>query len=279
VLIINSRAGWFIPLILFFAAIHDANGLVDQCVNEATWQEQKKHIVNVNLTGVGVITAWGVTNWHYFTNSPQSRSEHWFQNDTSYGGADKVGHLYASYVSTHGLSYLYEFWCINKADAALYGALSSMMILGYMEAGDSFSDFGFSREDFVANVVGSSLGYYLYINPDLSSKIDLRWEYGVHPEKGDFLTDYGNTKYLIALKLNGFEFSRSNFLKHIELHVGYYTRGFDNVSTVKERNLFFGIGLNLTDLLRRHSYKKTSTVLRYIQVPGTNIEFKKDRNQ
>lgn len=278
-LIINSRRGWFALLILFFAAIYDANGLDSGCVNESAWQEQKQDIIDVNLAGIGIVTVWGIANWDYFTNSPQSKSENWLQNDTSTGGADKLGHLYTGYVAAHGLSYLYETWCIKKADAALYGALSSMAILGYMELGDSFSDFGFSREDLIANGAGSLLGYYLYINPDLANKIDLRWEYGIHPDKGDFTTDYENSKYLVALKLNGFEFAHNNFLKHIELHVGYYARGFDNILATKERNVFFGIGLNLTDLLRRHSYKKTATVLRYIQVPGTNVEFKKDRNQ
>jgi len=168
---------------------------------------------------------------------------------------------------------------MNKYDGALYGALSTLAILGYMEVGDSFSTYGFSNEDFIANSVGSLLGYYLYANPDLASKIDLRLEYGIHPNNNDFTTDYENHKYLLALKLNGFEYFRSNFLKHIELQVVYYTRGFDDPLETKERNLFFGIGLNLTDLFRRNSYKKTATVLRYIQIPGTNVEFNKDINK
>lgn len=275
----KTRRGWFALLILSFAAINSANGMNESCINEPTWQQQKQDIINVNLTGIGVVTAWGIANWDYFTNSPESKSERWLQNDTGSGGADKLGHLYTSYVAAHGFSYLYETWCIKKSDAALYGALSSAIILGYMEVGDSFSNFGFSKEDMAANVAGSLLGYYLYVNPDFANKIDLRWEYGIHPEQNDFVTDYENAKYLVALKLNGFELAQNNFLKHIELHAGYYTRGFNNVSATKERNVFFGVGLNLTDLLRRHSYKKTATVLRYIQIPGTNVEFKKDRNQ
>ena len=277
-LIINSRNGWSLVLILFFAIIYDAKGR-DVACESVPVQQQKQDVINVNLAGIGIVTAWGVANWDYFTNSPQARSEGWFQNDTSSGGADKLGHLYTGYVTAHGLSYLYENWCFNKIDAALYGALSSLAILGYMEVGDSFSDYGFSKEDFVVNAAGSLLGYYLYINPNLANKVDLRWEYGLHPNQGDVITDYENTKYLVALKLNGFEFSHNNFFKHIELHAGYYTRGFDNAAAGKERNLFFGIGLNLTDLLRRHSYKKTATVLRYVQVPGTNLEIHKDRNK
>ena len=249
------------------------------CLEESSQKEQYQDLIKVNLTGVGIVTAWGVANWDYFSNSPKSGSENWFQNDTKSGGADKLGHMYTAYVASHGLSALYESWCFNQDDAALYGALSSLAILGYMEVGDSFSEFGFSHEDMIINGVGSLLGYYLYTNPNMSSKIDFRWEYGVHPNNNDITTDYENSKYLFALKLNGFDSFRDNFLKHIEFHVGYYTRGFDDPVDTKERNVFFGIGLNLTDLFRRHSYKKTATVLRYIQVPGTNIEFEKDRNQ
>lgn len=277
--IITSKNVWLALLLSFFAVVHDANAPLGDCVTETPWQKQKQDIINANLTGIGVVTIWGVANWDYFTSSPKSTKENWFQNDTSSGGADKIGHMYTSYVTAHGLSYLYETWCINKGDAAIYGALSSLAIMGYMEVGDSFSDYGFSSEDFIANSIGSLLGYYLYINPDIASKIDLRLEYGIHPNNNDFITDYENHKYLLALKLNGFEYFRDTFMKHIELQLGYYNRGFDDPLTIKERNLFFGIGLNLTDLFRRHSYKKTATVLRYIQIPGTNVEFNKDINK
>ena len=264
---ITSKSSWYILFLLFFVVIHDVEALVNDCVTEASSQQQTQDLINVNLTGMGVVTVWGIAYWDYFTQSPTSGSEDWFQNDTKSGGADKLGHIYTAYVASHGLSYLYETWCINKDDAALYGALSSMAILGYMEVGDSFSEFGFSKEDMIANGVGSLLGYYLYVNPELSNKIDLRLEYGLHSNDTDITTDYENHKYLIALKLNGFEYFRHNFMKHIELHLGYYTRGFDDPLDSKERNLFFGIGINLTDLFRRHSYNKTSTVLKYIQVP------------
>lgn len=253
--------------------------MTSDCATEASWQQQKSDLIKVNLTGIGIVTAWGIAKWDYFTNSPKSADEGWFQNNTDEGGADKAGHMYTSYVTTHGLSYMFETWCFKKDDAALYGALSSLAILGYLEIGDSFSDYGFSKEDFIANSVGSLLGYYLYINPELSNKLDLRWEYGLHPTGNDFTTDYENSKYLFALKLNGFEIFRDTFLKHVELQLGYYAHGFDDPLQTKERNLFFGIGLNLTDLFKRHSYRKTAAVLKYIQIPGTNMEFERDQNK
>ena len=252
----------------------------EDCASELSVAEQNKKLWMVNLTGIGIITAWGVAKWDYFSQSPTTTSEGWFGNDTKSGGVDKVGHIYTSYVTTHGLSYLYESWCINKNDAALYGALSSLAIVGYMELGDSFSDFGFSKEDMIANTVGILFGYLSYKNPTLSNILDLRWEYKPNSETlEDFTTDYENSKYLLALKLNGFDFARNSFLKHIEFHVGYYTRGFNEVNDARERNLFVGIGFNLTDLFRHHSYNKTSTLFKYYQIPGSSFQLKKDLNE
>ena len=251
----------------------------DNCEGPLSADKQSEKILTANLAGIGVITAWGIAKWDYFSNSPQTASEGWFQNDTKSGGADKFGHMYTSYVTSHGLSALYEHWCFPKKDAAFYGAASGLAITTYIEIGDSFSEFGFSKEDIVANALGSVFAYYTYLDPELSSKLDYRWEYGFDPDSDDFTTDYENSKYLFALKLNGFESFRSSFLKHFELQLGYYTRGFSDPVDTKERNVFVGIGLNLTDLFERHGHHKTSTFLKYFQVPGTNMEFERDLNQ
>ncbi len=253
--------------------------LDDGCTEELSRSQKNSKILTVNLSGIAIITVWGVAKWDYFTTSPTASSEGWFNNDTKSGGADKLGHAYTSYVTAHGLSSLYEYWCINKRDAAIYGALSSLAIVGYMEIGDSFSEFGFSKEDMVANIAGITFAYFSYINPELSNKLDFRWEYFPDSGSSDFSTDYENSKYLLALKFNGFEFARDSFLKHIELHAGYYTRGFADPNAAKERNLFLGIGINLTDFFRRHSYNKTSTVFKYYQLPGSSLQSKKDLNQ
>lgn len=201
---------------------------------EPTQKQQNQKLFLVTMAGVGVVTAWGVSQ------SPHSISEGWFSNETIYGGADKLGHMYVSYVTTHGLAYFYERWKFSKEKTALYGALSSTLIFGYMEVGDSFSKHGFSSADLIANALGSIVGYFLYRSPDLAGKIDFRLEYGFDPNGSDFTTDYENTKYLFALKLSGFESMQNSMLKHFELLCGYYTRGFSVEEEEKERNIFVG---------------------------------------
>lgn len=268
-------------LLCFAPSASYADVSSETCSSELSSDEKNSKLWTVNLTGIGIITVWGVAQWDYFSSSPKTTSEGWFGNDTDSGGVDKLGHAYTSYVTTRGLSYLYESWCINKDDAALYGALSSLAIVTYMEFGDAFSDFGASKEDMVANTAGVLYGYYSYKYPRLSSILDYRWEYKLGSETlGDFATDYENTKYLLALKLNGFDFfSQNNFLKHIELHAGYYTRGFSDGDDNRERNVYVGIGFNFTDLFRRHSYNKASTLFKYYQIPGSTLTVEKDLNQ
>jgi hypothetical protein len=242
-------------------------------------EERRKKFWTTTLVGAGVVTVWGVVNWDYFTKSPNAESEGWFGNDTESGGADKIGHAYTTYAFSHAISILYEHWGFEQKNAALYGALSSYAIMTYMELGDAFSDFGTSYEDLIANTVGAVLGYVLYSNDDLASKIDFRWEYDWSFSDLDIFTDYENSKYLLALKLNGFEVTKNTLWKHIEFHLGYYTRNFDSaLDGDKERNIYVGIGFNLTDLLYRNSWKKTGTVLRYIQIPYTSINAEHDFN-
>lgn len=241
-------------------------------------EEQQSLALKTTLVGAGMVTVWGVINWDYFTVSPNAESEGWFGNDTESGGADKIGHAYSTYAFSHALGYLYEYWGFDQKNAALYGTLSSYAIMTYMELGDAFSDFGTSYEDLIANTVGAVLGYVLFKNDDLSSKIDFRWEYNWRFSDPDIVTDYENSKYLLALKLNGFEVTQNSWWRHLEFHLGYYTRNFDSVGGDKERNLYVGIGLNLTDLLYRNSWKKTGTVLRYIQLPYTSITAEHDFN-
>ncbi len=226
-------------------------------------------------TGIGVagITVWGIINWDYFSARPHAADEGWFGYNRKHGGADKLGHAYTSYLATHIFAALYERAHFSKHDAAVYGTLTSFIIMGYMEFGDSFSEgHGFSIEDFIVNTVGCALGYVTWRYPNLRRKIDFRWEYGFHPYDLDVVTDYENSKFLLAIRLNGWDCFQDSVLRHLEFHVGYYTRGYgddDDDETDRERTFYLGIGINITDFLRRRGHKKTATFFNYYQLPYT----------
>lgn len=240
----------------------------------------KKDILYTNLIGVGVITAWGIANWEYGANSPSRDDEEWFGRKTKSGGADKLGHLYATYAIGSGLSGLYESWGYTEKDAALYGSLSSFFLMNYMEIGDAFSsEFGFSYEDFMMNTIGAFSSYLFYTSPELSKRIDLRVEYLPSFDTVDVITEYEKMKYLLAIKTEGFESISNPYLKYTELHLGYYTRNYKGgYSSQSERVVYIGIGINLSRVFKEKGYAKTSRFLNYYQLPYTYLPFEKDLN-
>jgi hypothetical protein len=94
------------------------------------------------------------------------------------------------------MAHTYESWGYLKKDGALYGALSSFGIMTWMELGDSFSEYGFSHEDFIMNALGSLAGYFLHTNPALADIIDFRFEYRPRFDELDIFTDYEHSKFL-----------------------------------------------------------------------------------
>lgn len=247
-----------------------------------TDEELKSRILYTNIVGAAVVTAWGVAFWDYFTISPVMGDEGWFEEDTKYGGADKLGHLYSTYLWSLGFSSLYEYWGMEEEEAMVYGPLTSWVFQGLMEVGDSFSaSQGFSYEDMVANTVGAGFYYLREKYPSLKEKVDLRLEYLPNfSSEGDIFTKYDSMKYLVAIKFSGFESMNDNFLKFGELQLGYYTRGYENEIDYpkKERIGYIGIGINVSEVLRSIGWLKTSKVFNYYQLPYTYIPFEYEYN-
>lgn len=243
--------------------------------------ESRRDILYTNLAGAAIITAWGLANWDYGKDSPHMNNEHWFSSQTDSGGADKLGHLYGTYIIGSGLSGLYESWGYQEHEAALYGSLSSFFVMNYMEAGDAFSrDLGFSYEDFIMNALGSVSSYVLYTHPELSKRIDLRIEYLPSFTTADVVTEYEKMKYLIALKADGFECITHPSLRYTELHIGYYTRHYNGgFSEESERILYVGIGINLSRIASHYGYQKTARFFNYYQAPYTYLPFEKNLNK
>jgi len=229
-----------------------------------------------NLYALGGITAYGIAKWEYGQRKFNFASEGWFEEDTSEGGADKLGHFYTTYGLSHLFAWRYRAWGYTDAEANLYGTLSSLGFQTFMEFGDGFSSFGASSQDMMANLAGAGAGYLLGKKPELARKFSIRMEY-VPDFSGSFdvLTDYGNQKYLLAIKADGFNFVSNPLLKYLELQVGYYARGYEEFNPrfedTRSRTLFFGIGINVSKILQR---KYKTRVLDYVQLPYTAVRSK-----
>lgn len=238
---------------------------------------RSQKVLLTNLAGLAAITAWGTANWDYFSTRPRSVREGWFSESTQEGGADKWGHFYFSYGLSHLLARTVEDWGYSHEKAARLGAMSSFAMMGAMELGDAFSDYGFSHEDLIMNLLGSAAGYLLYSCPGLSEKIDFRVEYIPELDRADVFTDYENMKFVMALKLNGFDTFQGTFARHFELLLGYYARDYPQ-GPDRERNVFLGIGLGLPEIFSRLSMPGIAGFFNYFQAPFTYIALEKNLN-
>ncbi|MBW2185345.1 MAG: DUF2279 domain-containing protein [Deltaproteobacteria bacterium] len=243
--------------------------------------ELQRKTLLLNVAVASGILVWGVANWDYFQTSPRASKEEWFGHGTDEGGADKIGHIYTTYIASRAFRQAYLSWGYEEEKAGRLGVLSALWAVTLMEVGDSFSgDFGFSYEDLLMNVVGAGFGYLMVVNPDLDRKLDLRAEY--LPEFGsefefDFFTDYEHIKYVLAVKADGFDSVTNPWLKYLELHLGYYTRNYDDFksdgSDRRKRVLYVGLGLNVGKLLER--WVKVP-VFDYLQVPYTYLPLERN---
>ena len=233
-------------------------------------KEQKALVLNA--AAVTAIATYGLIKWDYFQTSPKSTPEGWLGRTTKSGGADKLGHLWISYAASDLLAYTYRRWGYSDSAANSLGALSALGIVTLMELGDAYSgDFGFSYEDMVMNMAGAGTAYVLGRYPSLKRKIDLRVEF--KPDSfgdlaDDVFTDYENQRYLLSLKLDGFDVFNDSYLGYLELHFGYFARGYDTFRSgggdARRRSVYFGIGFNVSKLVQKYA---NLAVFDYIQLP------------
>jgi hypothetical protein len=253
----------------------------------AWWgKDVQRHVVNED----GSVTTETLPNR---TSDFHFSDEGWFEKDSVAGGADKLGHAFSFYVSTRLLAKTLDEWAGQpRQDAIRIAALTSAAVSLAIEVFDGYSlEYGFSSSDMAMNLLGVGAGMLLETYPQLDRLIDLRLQYWPSSDSRKYGqtnpgNDYSGQTYLFVLKASGVpELQRNPWLRFAELQLGYGSRGYAPhpgpyapEQPVKQRNLYFGIGLNVSELLRRTVFKGPSTtrrvtegVLEYLQVPGTNL--------
>jgi Predicted periplasmic lipoprotein (DUF2279) len=250
------------------------------------------------LVGAGMAIV-GFRDWDWGNTSGfKTIEEGWFAKNTRHGGMDKIGHSFSTFVIADLLTDRIRANASDPTSAPITASLVAFGIMGLAEALDGFTGrHRFSREDIVANGVGALFSVVRNTVPGLREKLDWRFMYtpasferpGITGESG-IIPPYERQRYIMALKGSGFETLRDTPLRYAELHVGFDARGFEEKERALgypvERSLYFGVGLNLNevlfgtgpapnfakyrDTLPGYAVRKT---LEYVQVPYTSVYY------
>lgn len=238
---------------------------------------KEKKMTYTVAASAAAIGLWGLATWDYGSSGFHSADEGMFGEDSKYGGADKLGHFWATYAFSDALTGLYKSWGYDARKANNYGALSAFLVQFAMEFGDATSETqGFSWEDIMMDGVGALTSILMARYPELDRKIDFRVEYIFNVEVNNIFDDYSNQYYSMVLKLDGFDSIENSFLKYLEFSAGYYTRGYDTDEVEKNRSFFAGISLNFSRFFYQNDWNKTGKVLEYWQPPYTSLKVSYD---
>jgi len=254
--------------------------LLDDDESDTFWTRRRK-VLALNVGGAAAILGLGSIAWEHGSSSFAFENEGWFEHDTKYGGADKLGHAWANYALAVLYSRLYADWDFEPHEAALYGSLSSWAHTTLVEIGDGFSkDHGFSWEDLLFNTLGAAFAYARLLNPSLAESVDFRLEWIPsrqfrRGDRADPFTDYSGQKYLLAFKLGGLLQTDDPVMRALEVHLGYYTRGYvsgdEGTFDREKRHGYIGLGLNVTYLLDRLTGRRAWNLFDYVQMPYTYL--------
>ena len=252
--------------------------------NAGVFWDQSSAVVWDIAAIYGLTTVYGFKNWEWGSSGFTFQNEGWFGEDTKYGGMDKLGHAYTGYILTEYFSQRIAHEVGDPTNAIITGAILGMGVQTYIEFFDGFSGgHGFSYEDLIADGLGVGFSILRNTVPELGEKLDFRLEY-IQSEYSDFapVTDYAGQKYVLALKLAGFEELEETPLRFVELQAGYFTEGYTDAEreagVEQRREPYVAIGLNLNELLgEADGFTETtpglaaSRALEYIQVPYTYV--------
>ncbi|HEX2721194.1 MAG TPA: MFS transporter, partial [Candidatus Deferrimicrobium sp.] len=242
-----------------------------------------------NAAVIGGVTlavgAYGAKHWWDVSSSFGTRNEGWFGQGTYAGGADKLGHTFATYAGTRMLARVFEGLGNPPEHSLRLAGWTSLGVFTGVEVLDGFSSrWRLSYEDMVFNAAGVALALLLERHPSIDALLDFRLLYERSDDdrlrgKTSPTGDYSGQTFLLVFKADGVPQLRNvPLVRYLELLVGYGARGYE-VQRDPHQLVFYGVGINLSrvlgDTLFRGSLKggktqgATDTLLELFEVPGT----------
>ena len=249
--------------------------------------EAGKHKLAAALTLGGIyagFTTWTYFAWYrkhkpleqfrfgcFFCNGTDGNyeiwnSNGWFGAQRYAGGADKLGHAWATMGLARGGTELLNQWggYDRMTSAIISTSLAELLFFG-VEIKDGFY-YEFSFGDLTFNTLGAALGFALSVSPRLDELIDFRVEYwpsdhyrnqfteGNTGKNLNIAEDYTGETYLLALHLGAIgplrQMKWGTWTRFVDVVAGFGTRGYKpeppkGAEKYKERQeMFLGVSIN-----------------------------------
>jgi hypothetical protein len=247
------------------------------------------HRLAAGLTLGGLYAGfWGWAYIAWYRNHPEKDMhdigrDGWFGVNTYAGGADKLGHAWATMTLARGGTALLDAGGWNHTHATLISAAMSELLFLGVEWKDYYY-YEFSPGDFTFNTFGALTAVALELSPRLDELVDFRVEYWPSTQYRYNLTnsdspcekripgqpscsrwnvaeDYSGETYLVALHLGGFHALRDTphgwWSKLVDVAVGFETRNYKPPPTLlmeqepevtRRQSLFVGVTFNVQGL-------------------------------
>jgi len=205
----------------------------------------------------------------------------WFGKNTYAGGADKLGHAWATMVLARGGTAALRAGGWDRTRSALVSALLSEGLFLAVEIKDYYF-YEFSPGDFAMNTLGALGAIAFDLSPRLDELLDFRVEYWpsaqfrynlTNPDspcvrrtpgqpscsRWNVAEDYSGETYLLALHLGGIQWLRGatygGWSKYVDVAIGFKARDYKPPPTLeppdvlRSQTLFLGISINMQGVL------------------------------
>lgn len=240
------------------------------------------------------VGTWAYFAWFYDTprlNDPRYVLEG-FGKDTYAGGADKMGHAWASYALTRltAKALVYGGW--RRWPASLVAAGIKLAFSTLSEWEDSYV-YEFEFGDVIANFTGAVIGVAMENLPTLDRYLDFRLQYFPsadyrhqvrHMSDVDLAQDYSGQSYMLAFHLGGPQFDDEprwlSARRFVDVVVGFESRNYKPVprdpTAQREQILYAGIAIDFQGVLRElfcdtPGRRAGETAFELLSVPYTTL--------
>jgi hypothetical protein len=273
-------------------------------VTRETDKPLHKGLMLASLTGLyGGTSVWAYFAWYREPPNPFSFNEDgWFGMDTYSGGADKLGHAFATHLFMRTTAGLLDRSGWERSQSSLIAGGLTTIFFTLIEIKDGYH-YAFSMGDVVANTAGVGLGFVMRHWPGADEMFDFRLAYYPSPafvEKArrtptvNIAEDYSGQTYLLAYHLASLSpVKQKSYLRpfrYVDLVAGFRTVNFKptpiDPRAERRQDVFLGVALNTRETLRdsiffavtpqspapaRTAAEFSDYLFEYFSVPGTTL--------